>query len=194
MKKICIVLIALSLMGCSISREAMLGEISYYETLKDVLIARSLQNHPLLEIKAKDATRPMVFDNVESITVYPPPQPQVGPLIPQFNHQEMEVIKAAIPVVGTVAAGVVAGGTGVLMAHEIGKIATGTVYNMMGQGSSVKIQGGTTANATMSGGTLGQIGPTDATSIPTVVEQPAPIVVNQPEPVVIPQPAPVVVQ
>ena len=187
MKRYLAVAVAASflLMGC-VSDKAYLAEKEYYTAMQAVLTANGGQDKPILKIEAKDPEKDMVFQNVASITVFAPPLPQNGPLIPQYKH---ETYSQWVPVVmGLGTAAISVGGMG-YMAHELGKWATGTTYNMMGQGSSVKVQGGTTAN--ISGGTMGSVGATDATSTPTVVTQPAPIVVNQPEPVVV---NPVVVQ
>lgn len=187
MRRICLLLVAIALLvGCGPTKEAYLAETSYYEALQAV-VNQQTTNPILLEIKAKDATKDIVISNVESITVYAPPQPQNGPLIPQYKHQDFNAPWAPVVMgLGTAAIGV---GGMIGLTHELGKWAIGTTYNMMGAGSSVKVQGGTTAN--ISGGTMGSVGATDATSTPTVVTQPAPIVVNQPEPVVV---NPVVVQ
>ena len=164
--------------GC-VSDKAYLAEKAYYTAMQAVA-SQQTSNPILLEIKAQDASKDIVLSNVASITVYAPPQPQNGPLIPQYKH---ETYSQWVPVVmGLGTAAISVGGMG-YMAHELGKWATGTTYNMMGQGSSVKVQGGTTAN--ISGGTMGSVGATDATSTPTVVTQPAPVIVNQPEPVVV---------
>lgn len=167
------------LSGC-VSDKAFLAEKAYYTAMQNVLTSNGGQEKPILKIEAKDPTKDMVFQNVASITVFAPPLPQNGPLIPQYKH---ETYSQWVPVVmGLGTAAISVGGMG-YMAHELGKWATGTTYNMLGAGSSVKVQGGTTAN--ISGGTMGSVGATDATSTPTVVEQPAPIVVNQPEPVIV---------
>lgn len=169
-----------SLSGCGPTKEAYLAETSYYQALQ-AIVGQQTSNPILLEIKAKDPAKDIVLSNVESITVYAPPQPQNGPLIPQYRHEDFNA--KWVPVaLGLGTAAISVGGMGYL-AHELGKFATGTTYNMLGQGSSVKVQGGTTAN--ISGGTMGSVGATDATSTPTVVTQPAPIVVNQPEPVIV---------
>lgn len=183
-KKSVLILIAIMFMltGCGPTKDAYLAETSYYQALQ-AIVAQQTSNPVLLEIKAKDASKDIVLSNVESIVVYQPQMPQNGPLIPQYKHEDFNA--KWIPVaLGLGTAAISVGGMGYL-AHELGKWATGTNYNMYGQGSQVKIQGGTTANVTQSGGSLGQVGPTDATSVPTVVkpevvvvEQPAPTVVN----------------
>lgn len=170
-----------SLSGCGPTKEAYLAESSYYSAMSAV-VAQQTSNPILLEIKAKDPEKDIVLSNVESITVYAPPQPQNGPLIPQYRHEDFNA--KWIPVaLGLGTAAISVGGMG-YMVHELGKWATGTTYNMMGQGSSVKVQGGTTANINQSGGTMGSVGATDATSTPTVME-PSVHIVNQPEPVVV---------
>lgn len=181
--KLC-VLIVIAMMfllsGCGPTKEAYLAESNYYSAMSAV-VAQQKSNPILLEIKAKDPNKDIVLSNVESITVYAPPQPQNGPLIPQYRHEDFNA--KWVPVaLGLGTAAISVGGMGYL-AHELGKFATGTTYNMLGQGSSVKVQGGTTAN--ISGGTMGSVGATDATSTPTVVTQPAPVIVNQPEPVIV---------
>ena len=181
---VCALIFLLS--GCGPSTQAYLAETSYYQALQ-AIVSQQTTNPILLEIKAKDPEKDIVLSNVESITVYAPPQPQNGPLIPQYKHQDFNAPWAPVVMgLGTAAIGV---GGMIGLTHELGKWAIGTTYNMMGNASSVKVQGGTTAN--ISGGTMGSVGATDATPTPTVVEQPAPIVVNQPEPVVV---NPVIVQ
>jgi hypothetical protein len=186
MRRMWLFLVVIVILSGCVSDKAYEAEKSYYDAMKAVLTANGGQENPILKIEAKDPEKDMVFQNVASITVFTPPLPQNGPLIPQYKHETYAQWIPAVTGLGTAAIGV-GGIWGVT--HELGKWAMGTTYNMMGAGSSVKVQGGTTAN--ISGGTMGSVGATDATSTPTVVTQPAPIVVNQPEPVVV---NPVVVQ
>ncbi len=194
MKKLAWLILAVFILaGCQPSHDMILAEIAYYSAISETIKAQGNGSKPLVEIVSKDPKRPMVFDNVERIIVYNTPQPTNGPLVPQYKQVDYSAPWAPVALSGLGIAGAVTGN--VLLLREAGKYFTGgTNYNNLGENSSIKIQGGTTANATMSGGTLGQIGPTDATSIPTVVEQPPPVIVPAAEPVVVNQPAPVVVQ
>lgn len=193
MKKLALMILAVLLLaGCQPSHDMILAEIAYYSAISETLKAQGNASKPLVEIISKDPKRPMVFDNVERIIVYNTPQPTNGPLIQQYKQVDYSAPWAPVVLSTLGIGGAIAGN--VMLLHEAGKYFTGgTNYNMYGDGSSVKIQGGTTANATMSGGTLGQIGPTDATSTPTVVHADV-VPVMQPEPVVVTQPAPIVVQ
>lgn len=176
--------------GCGPSKEAYLAETSYYEALSN-LLAQQNNNQVLLEIKAKDSSKDIVLSNVESITVYAPPTPQNGPLIPQYKHDD-PAAKWVPVALGLGTAAISVGGMG-YMVHELGKWATaGTTYNLTGQNASFR-NNATNTNFNQSGGTTGNFGG-DYTATPTVVEQPAPVIVPAAEPVVVNQPAPVVVQ
>lgn len=191
MKKAWLILAILGLVGCQPSADMLKAEIEYYKYTAEIIKAQSAPQKPILEIRAMDPTQDMVFSNVASITVYATPNPKEGPLMPQYR--QVDYYEKWIPAVTGIAAGVIGVGGIWATTHELGKYWTsGTNYNMYGQGSSVKVQGGTTSNITSS--TTGAVGPTDATSTPTVVTQPAPIVVNQPEPVIVTQPEPVIVK
>jgi len=188
-------LMIFALVGCQPSAAMLEAEIAYYEYTADIMKAQAAPQKPILEIRAMDPTKDMVFSNVASITVYATPNPKEGPLMPQYR--QVDYSAPWIPAFTGVAAGLIGVGGIWATTHELGKYWTsGTNYNMYGQGSSVKVQGGTTAN--ISGGTTANVGATDATSIPTVVK-PEVVVVEQPAPVIVPtevvtQPAPVVVQ
>ncbi len=188
-------LMIFALVGCQPSAAMLEAEIAYYEYTADIMKAQAAPQKPILEIRAMDPTKDMVFSNVASITVYATPNPKEGPLMPQYR--QVDYSAPWIPAVTGIAAGVIGVGGIWATTHELGKYWTsGTNYNMYGQGSSVKVQGGTTSNITSS--TTGAVGATDATSIPTVVK-PEVVVVEQPAPVIVPtevvtQPAPVVVQ
>ena len=194
MKRLICILMILTLLpffqACQPTAAMLDAERDYYRYNAEIMKARSVPNKPLLEIKAMDPKKDMVFSNAASIVVYAPPQQGEQVFIPQFR--QVDYSEKWIPAVTGIAAGLIGVGGMGWMAHELKGINSGTNYNMYGQGSSVKTQGGTTANLTNS--TTGTVGAMDATSTPTVVEQPAPIIVTQPEPVIIPQPAPVIVQ
>jgi len=176
-------LMIFALVGCQPSAAMLEAEIAYYEYTADIMKAQAAPQKPILEIRAMDPTKDMVFSNVASITVYATPNPKEGPLMPQYR--QVDYSAPWIPAFTGVAAGLIGVGGIWATTHELGKYWTsGTNYNMYGQGSSVKILGGTTSNVTQSGGSLGQVGPTDATSTPTVVK-PEVVVVPSPEPVVV---------
>lgn len=184
MKKLAWLILALFVLaGCQPSAAMLEAEIAYYEYTADIMKAQAAPQKPILEIRAMDPTKDMVFSNVASITVYATPNPKEGPLMPQYR--QVDYSAPWIPAFTGVAAGLIGVGGIWATTHELGKYWTsGTNYNMYGQGSSVKILGGTTSNVTQSGGSLGQVGPTDATSTPTVVK-PEVVVVPSPEPVVV---------
>lgn len=183
MRKVALLLCILFLMGCQPSHDMILAEIAYYSAIAETVKAQGNASKPLVEIIAKDPVKPMVFDNVERIVVYNTPQPTNGPLIPQYKQVDYSAPWAPVALSGLGIAGAVTGN--VLLLREAGKYFTGgTNYNNLGDNSSIKIQGGTAANINQSGGTLGTVGPTDATSTPTVVK-PEVVVVTQPEPVVV---------
>ena len=199
MKRLICILMVLTLLpffqACQPTAAMLDAERDYYRYNAEIMKARSVPNKPLLEIRAMDPKKDMVFSNVASIVVYAPPQQGEQVFIPQFR--QVDYSAPWIPAVTGIAAGVIGVGGIWATTHELGKYWTsGTNYNMYGQGSSVKVQGGTTSNITSS--TTGAVGATDATSIPTVVK-PEVVVVEQPAPVIVPtevvtQPAPVVVQ
>ena len=182
--------LSMTLTACQPSVAMIEAEKAFYQAQIEISKNRSGVNPVLLEIKASNPGEDMIFQNVASITVFAPPPSEAkeGPV--QYKQVDYSAPWAPVALSGLGIAGAVTGN--VLLLREAGKYFTGgTNYNNLGDNSSIKIQGGTAANINQSGGTLGTVGPTDATSVPTVVEQPAPIIVNQPEPVVV---NPVVVQ
>ena len=169
------------LLGCQPSADMIRAEIEFYKAQVEFAKAQGGGNQPLLIIEAKDPTQEMVFSNVASITVFSPPQPQHGPIVSQYVQTDYSKpwVNMATGIVGI--AGAVAGTT--LIAHELKGFGGGTNYNALGQNSSIKVQGASSAN--INGNTTGSVGNVDMTSTPTVVEQPPPVIVTQPEPVVV---------
>ncbi len=175
-----------TLTACQPTAAMIEAEKAFYEAQVEIAKNRNGGNPVLLEIKAQDATKDMVFSNVASITVFAPPSKDdaVGPT--QYRQVDYSApwvsVAGGILGMATIAAG------GVYLAHELKGFGGNVNYTTTGQNSPIKTTGSTSAN--VSGGTTGNFGG-DYTATPTVVEQPAPIVVNQPEPVVV---NPVVVQ
>ena len=179
-----------TLTACQPTAAMIQAEVEFYKAQVEISKGRSGGNPVLLEIKAQNPERDMVFQNVASITVFAPPSKEdvVGPV--QYRQVDYSApwvsVAGGILGMATIAAG------GVYLARELKGFGGNVNYNAMGQGSSIKTQGASSAN--ISGGTVGgHVGTVDATSTPTVVEQPAPIVVT-PEPVIVTQPEPVIVK
>lgn len=180
-----------TLTACQPTAAMIEAEKAFYQAQVEIAKNRNGGNPVLLEIKAQDATKDMVFSNVASITVFAPPSKDdaVGPT--QYRQVDYSApwvsVAGGILGMATIAAG------GVYLAHELKGFGGNVNYTTSGQNSPIKTTGSTSAN--VSGGTTGNFGG-DYTATPTVVEQPPPVVLTQPEPVVV-NPAvvnPVVVQ
>ena len=175
-----------TLTACQPTAAMIEAEKAFYQAQVEISKNRGGGNPVLLEIKAQDATKDMIFSNVASITVFAPPSKDdaVGPT--QYRQVDYSApwvsVAGGILGMATIAAG------GVYLAHELKGFGGNVNYTTSGQNSPIKTTGSTSAN--VSGGTTGNFGG-DYTATPTVVEQPAPVIVTQPEPVVV---NPVVVQ
>lgn len=166
--------------ACQPTAAMIEAEKSFYQAQVEIAKGRSGGNPILLEIKAQNPEKDMIFQNVASITVFAPPtaEAQVGPV--QYRQVDYSApwvsVAGGILGMATIAAG------GVYLAHELKGFGGNVNYQTTGANSPIKTQGSTSAN--VSGGTTGNFGG-DYTSTPTVVEQPTPVIVNQPEPIVV---------
>lgn len=189
MKRIILAMAALILIpamqACQPTSAMVTAEIEFYKMQAEIMKNQSGSGQPLLQIKAQDASRDMIFQNVAEIIVYAPPLPSSGPTIKQYEMRDYSLPWVAM------AGNVLTLGVGMAgvygLAHELRNFSQGTTtnYNAMGSNSNIKTQGATTA--TISGGT-NTVGPIDGTTPQQVVR---PEIVN---PVVVETPAPVIVQ
>lgn len=185
---IALMFLSATLTACQPSLAMIEAEKAFYQAQVEISKNRNGVNPILLEIKAQDPVKDMVFQNVASITVFAPPPSEAkeGPV--QYRQVDYSAPWAPVILSTLGIAGAVTGN--VLLLREAGKhFTSGTTYNALGENSSIKVQGASSAN--INGNTTGNIGNADMTSTPTVVEQPAPVIVPAAEPVVV---NPVVVQ
>lgn len=179
----------LNLTACQPSVAMIEAEKAFYQAQIEISKNRNGGNPILLQIKASDASKDMVFQNVAEITVFAPPSKDdaVGPT--QYRQVDYSApwvsVAGGILGMATIAAG------GVYLAHELKGFGGNVNYTTSGQNSPIKTTGSTSAN--VSGGTTGNFGG-DYTATPTVVEQPAPVIVEQPAPIIVEQPPPVIVK
>ena len=176
-----------TLTACQPTAAMIEAEKAFYQAQVEIAKNRNGGNPVLLEIKAQDATKDMVFSNVASITVFAPPSKDdaVGPT--QYRQVDYSApwvsVAGGILGMATIAAG------GVYLAHELKGFGGNVNYTTSGQNSPIKTTGSTSAN--VSGGTTGNFGG-DYTATPTVVK-PEVVVVPSPEPVIVSPPEPVIV-
>src|SRR5574343_173431 len=144
-----------TLTACQPTAAMIEAEKAFYQAQVEISKNRGGGNPVLLEIKAQDATKDMIFSNVASITVFAPPSKDdaVGPT--QYRQVDYSApwvsVAGGILGMATIAAG------GVYLAHEL-----------KGFG------GNYTATPTVV-----------EQPAPVIVEQPAPIIVEQPPPVIV---------
>ena len=177
-----IMFLSMNLTACQPSVAMIEAEKAFYQAQVEISKNRNGANPILLEIKAQDPERDMIFQNVASITVFSPPPSEAkeGPV--QYRQVDYSAPWAPVALSTLGIAGAITGN--VLLLREAGKhFTSGTTYNALGENSSIKVQGASSAN--INGNTTGNIGNADMTSTPTVVEQPPPVIVTQPEPVVV---------
>ena len=185
-RTLCLMMVMASIVvtGCQPSKDMITAEVEFYRLQAEVMKNQGGGPQPLFSIRAQDASKDIVLQNVAEIIVYSPPQPQNGPLVSQYR--QVDYSAAWIPAVtGIAGAAMGVAGMGYL-AHELVKGTSGSVYyNATGANSNIKTQGN--AYSTVSGTTSGGIGNIDGTTPQQVVrpEVVNPVIVETPQPVIV---------
>ena len=180
---ICVIigLYAMSMIGC-MTKTKLAAEKAYYEAA--VQMQRQQGANPLVKIIPAEKDKPIVMHNVASFTVFAPPLPTNGPLLPQYVHRDyaapwLNVLGMAVPWFGA---------WGIVKAvADIPHVNSSTVTTT--NTNSLNSTPTTYSNVVSGSGNMASVGgvATQATAPPTVVTQPAPVVITQPAPVIVPQ-------
>ena len=99
-KSLCLLLLLLLPLCSCMTKNQLLAEQSYYNAMTRMQSHREAQ--PLVQLIAQDKDKPMVLQNVASLTVAAPPQGENGPRPTQYRHENMatpwlNVLGAALP-------------------------------------------------------------------------------------------------
>jgi len=100
MKKILYLFLILPLLCSCMTGNQLKAEQSYYEAM--VAMQKQQGVNPLVQIIPQDKDKPIIMQNVASFTVFAPPAPQYGPLLPQYQQKDyvqpwLNLIGTAVP-------------------------------------------------------------------------------------------------
>jgi hypothetical protein len=208
MRKLLWLLLLIPLTGCMTGNQ-LKAEQSYYEAMVKMQEQRAAQ--PLFQLIASDKDKPIIMENVASLTVFAPPQGENGPRLTQYVQKDYvapwlstftQVLGIAAPWVGAavIANSVASNFKDVAVHNQPGNTTNITAGGnamtggTMTQSTSTSTVMSNTVSGSRNTANLTGTATQSTTNPPLIVTQPPPVIVTQPPPVIVTQPPPVVVQ